>query len=306
MTGAEILKELKGIIAPVPTPFEEDEEVALDRLAENLERWNQTRLTGYAVLGSTGEYVYLTHEEKKAVLARAREAIPPGRILLAGTGCESTRETIALTRWAAEIGADFAMVVTPHYYKKAMKPEALRAHYLEVAERSPLPLVLYNVPAFTAVNLTPELVLDLSSHPNIAGLKDSAGDILQLQEICRLVPPDFSVLTGGGSVLLAALTVGARGGILAVANVAYDLCVELVAAFEAGDLARALRLQNLLVPINRTVTTDYGIAGLKSLLDRIGFYGGPPRRPLRRPSAETQQKIAGVYAECSRPELSRS
>jgi 4-hydroxy-2-oxoglutarate aldolase len=300
------MKELRGIIAPVPTPFAVSEELALDKLAQNLSHWSKTRLSGFVLLGSTGEFVYLTTDEKKAVFEKAREAIPKDRLMLAGTGSESTRETVALTRWAGELGADFAMVVTPAYYKRAMRPEILRAHYIEVAEKSPIPIVLYNVPIFTMLNMEAELAVELASHPNIVGIKDSSGNLLQLQEICRLAPEGFAVLTGAGSLLLASLTVGASGAILAVANVAYDLCVDLHEAFDQGDLARARQLQSRLVPINRAVTTDYGIGGLKALLDRLGFYGGPPRSPLGRPTTEIQEKLARVQAESCTQEVSRT
>jgi 4-hydroxy-2-oxoglutarate aldolase len=298
------MKELKGIIAPIPTPFNDNEELALDELGRNLERWSQTKLSGFVLLGSTGEFVYLTTDEKKAVFQKAREVVPSDRIMLAGTGSESTRETIALTRWAGELGVDFAMVVTPAYYKKAMKPEILRAHYIEVAEKSPIPIVLYNVPIFTMLNMDAELAMELASHPNIIGIKDSSGNFLQLQEMCRLAPEGFSVLTGSASLLLASLTVGAAGGILAAANVAFDLCVDLKEAFEKGDLARARQLQNRLVPINKAVTVDYGIGGQKALLDRMGFYGGPPRSPLRRPSADIVEELVRVHTEACTEEVS--
>jgi 4-hydroxy-2-oxoglutarate aldolase len=263
-------------------------------------------LSGFAVLGSTGEFVYLAREEKERVLGRAREAIPADRVLLAGTGCESTRETIALTRFAAKAGADLALVVTPAYYKRGMKPEVLRAHYFEVAENSPIPVVLYNIPGFTGLNLSAELVVELAAHSNIVGIKDSSGDLPQLQEICRLAPDDFAVLTGAGSLLLASLVAGARGAILAVANVVPDLCVDLVEAFQRGDLARARTLQHHLSPINKVVTFDYGVAGLKSLLDQIGFYGGPPRRPLRGVSAEVREKLLEIHDRASRVAVSGS
>jgi 4-hydroxy-2-oxoglutarate aldolase len=300
------LRELNGIIAPIPTSFDEREDLALDRMAENIERWCQSRLSGFAVLGSTGEFVYLTHAEKESVLSRAREAIPADRVMLAGTGCESTRETIALTRFAADTGADFAMVITPAYYKRGMKPEVLRAHYFEVAENSPIPIVLYNIPGFTGLNLSAELVVELAAHPNIAGIKDSSGDLQQLQEICRTAPDDFTVLTGAGSLLLASLVAGARGAVLAVANVVQDLCVDVVEAFQRGDLARARTLQHHLSPLNKAVTSDYGIAGLKSLLDQIGFYGGPPRRPLRGVSAEVREKLLEIHDRASRLAVSDS
>lgn len=300
------MKDLNGIIAPIPTSFDEREELALDRMADNIERWSQSRLSGFAVLGSTGEFVYLTHEEKKRVLGRAREAIPAESVMLAGTGCESTRETIALTRFAANAGADFALVITPAYYKRAMKPEVLRAHYFEVAENSPIPVVLYNMPGFTVLNLSAELVAELATHSNIAGIKDSSGDVQQLQEICRLAPNDFAVLTGAGSLLLASLVVGARGAILAVANVAYDLSVDLLLAFQRGDLARARTLQHHLASINKAVTADYGVAGLKSLLDQLGFYGGLPRKPLHGVSAEVREKLLEIHGRATRVPVSGS
>jgi 4-hydroxy-2-oxoglutarate aldolase len=300
------MKELKGIIAPVPTPFDESEELALDRLAENLERWGKTRLHGFVLLGSTGEFVYLTTDEKKAVFEKARETISDDKLMLAGTGCESTRQTIALTKWAGELGVDYAMVINPFYYKRSYKPEILRAHYLDVAEASPVPIVLYNMPPFTGHNLNPDLVIELASHPNIAGIKDSSGDVLQLQEICRSTPESFSAVTGAGSLLLACFTVGASGGILAVANVAYDLCVDLYEAFQKGDIERARQLQSPLVPINTAATAQFGIGGVKALLDRLGFYGGPPRRPLRRPSKEVQDRLVQIHAECCTQEVSQT
>ena len=157
-----------------------------------------------------------------------------------------------------------------------MKPEVLRAHYFEVAENSPIPVVLYNMPGFTVLNLSAELVAELATHSNIAGIKDSSGDVQQLQEICRLAPNDFAVLTGAGSLLLASLVVGARGAILAVANVAYDLSVDLLLAFQRGDLARARTLQHHLASINKAVTADYGVAGLKSLLESTRFLRRSP------------------------------
>jgi 4-hydroxy-2-oxoglutarate aldolase len=297
------LKELKGIIAPVPTPFARNEELALDRLADNLNRWGKTRLSGFVLLGSTGEFVYLTNDEKKAVFEKARETISNDKLMLAGTGCESTRQTIALTKWAGELGIDYAMVVNPFYYKRGMKPDILRAHYTEVAEASPVPIVLYNMPPFTGLNLNADLVVELASHPNIRGIKDSSGDVLQLQEICRSTPEDFSALTGTGGLLLACLTVGGSGGILAVANVAFDLCADLYEAFEKGDLARARQLQGPLASINAAVPTQFGVGGVKALLDRMGFYGGPPRRPLRRPSKEIQDKLVQIHAESCTQEV---
>ena len=300
------MKELKGIIAPVPTPFDENEELALDHLADNLKRWAGTRLAGFLLLGSTGEFVYLSTDEKKKVFERARQAIAQDKIMLAGTGCESTRETIALTGWAGDLGVDFALVINPFYYKGGMKPELLRAHYEEVAEASPIPIVIYNMPLFTQLNMEADLVLELASHPNIVGIKDSAPNVLQVQSICQSAPEGFSVLTGAASLLQACMTVGASGAILAAANVAYDLSVDLYDACQKDDLERARELQGRLVSINQAVTSQFGIGSLKALLDRMGFYGGPPRRPLRRPTTEIQERLVQVHAENCLQEVSQS
>ena len=291
------MKELKGIIAAVPTAFDENEDLALDPLAENLKRWAGTRLAGFLLLGSTGEFVCLSTDEKKAVFERARQAIPQDKIMLAGTGCESTRETIALTRWAGNLGVDYALVLNPFYYKREMKAEILRAHFEEVAAASPVPIVIYNMPLFTQLNMEADLVLELASHPNIVGIKDTGPNVLQVQSICQSAPEGFSVLTGAASLLLACMTVGASGAILAAANVAYDLSVDCYEACLKGDLERARELQGRLVPINQAVTAQYGIGSLKALLDRLGFYGGPPRRPLRRPSTEIQEKLVQIHSE---------
>jgi 4-hydroxy-2-oxoglutarate aldolase len=299
------MKQVKGVIAPVPTPFDDNEDLALDELSENLVRWSKTRLSGFVLLGSTGEFVFLTTDEKKAVIERGRDTIPDDKLVIAGTGSESTREAVALTRWAGELGVDYAMVVHPFYYKREIKPSVLKAHYFEVAEESPVPLIIYNIPSFTSINLGPDLVLELASHPNIVGIKDSAGNVLQIQEYCRLAPKGFAVLTGSAPALLSCLTVGAAGGILVEANVAYDLCVDLVDAFEAGDLPKARRIQNRLVPINRAITVEFGIGGCKALLDHLGFYGGPPRRPLPRPTDEAKEKLIQVHNEFGLQEASK-
>jgi 4-hydroxy-tetrahydrodipicolinate synthase len=271
---------LEGIIAAIPTPFDASENLELDALESNLKRWNETSLSGYTVLGTTGEFVSLATEEKKKVLARARDAVPRDKVFLAGTGAESTRETIALTRWAGGIGADYAILITPHYNRRSFTPSILVEHYHRVAEESSIPIVVYHIPACTGVALEPSTVARISSHENVAGIKDSSGDVLALQEMKRLCRETFSVLTGSLSILFAAHVVGARGAILADACLVGELCVELRRAFEKRDYDRARALQARLVPFSRTVVNGSGIPGVKALLDRMGFYGGPPRRPL--------------------------
>jgi 4-hydroxy-2-oxoglutarate aldolase len=272
---------LSGIIAAIPTPFDADEELALEALETNLLRWSQTDLAGVTVLGTTGEFVSLTTEEKKRVLERARKAIPSDKVFVAGTGTESTREAAALTKWAGGMGADYAIVVTPHFNRRSFTPESLVDHYRRVADESSVPVVVYHNPPCTALALDAETVARISRHENVAGIKDSAGDVLALQEEKRLCREGFAVLTGSASILLAAYTVGVQGAILADASVAWKTCVELVRAFEAGDIEQARRIQTRLVSFNRALLARHGIPGVKALLDRIGFYGGPPRRPLK-------------------------
>jgi 4-hydroxy-2-oxoglutarate aldolase len=273
-------RPLRGIIAAIPTPFDDDESLRLGALESNLKRWKETPLAGYTVLGTTGEFVHLTTDEKKAVLSKAREHVPSERLFVAGTGAESTRETRALSTWAAGIGADYAIVVTPHYHRGSTPEDALVDHFFRVAEASPIPVIVYLIPQCTGVALAPETVARLAGHENVAGIKDSSGDLQTLQETRRLCRPDFAVLTGAAPILLAAFLSGADGAILADACVAWDLCAELERAFRAGDITEARRIQDRLARFSGVLIGRYGIAGVKALLDRLGFYGGPPRRPL--------------------------
>ena len=271
--------DIKGVIPPVPTPFENGR-VACERLAENIRRWCRTGISGLLVLGSNGEYVYLTGEEKRQVVQTAVAAAAPDTLIMAGTGCESTAATIELTRECADLGAHAALVVTPAYYGGKMTAAALIGHFSAVADHSPIPILLYSVPKFTHLNLAPETVAELSAHPNIIGIKDSSGNVNQLGEYLNVVQPEFKVLVGSAGAFLGALSLGCAGGILALANVAPRACVEIQTLVEQGDVARARRLQLDMIPVNRAVTATYGIAGLKAALDMLGYYGGPPREPL--------------------------
>ena len=275
--------QLGGVLPPVATPFQ-GQEISLEAMRRNLEKYNATGLSGYLILGSNGEAGYLDEREKRKILMAARETIPEDRIYMAGTGQESTRGTIQLTNIAADAGADCALIVPPHYYKGRMTPDILRDHYTAVAEAARIPILLYNVPQFTGINLTPSLVTSLFPHPNIVGIKDSSGNIGQLAEIIRTTPDDFAVFVGSAPVFYPALCLGAVGGILAVANVIPDVCVAIKDAFDAGDHSRARELQFRMTPLARWVTTEHGIGGLKAAMDVMGLEGGPPRAPLSSPS----------------------
>lgn len=286
-----------GVFPPIPTPFDAGGEVAYGALVANLERWNDYDLAGYVVLGSNGEGVLLSDEEKGQVWEAARRAIPQPKALIAGTGAQSTRGTIALTRRAADAGADAALVVTPAYYSPKMTAEALVRHYEAVADASPIPILIYNVPKFTGVNMDAAAIARAADHANIVGTKDTGGNITQLAQTVHLAGPGFQVLAGSAGFFLAGLTVGAVGGILALANIAPDRCLELYGHFVAGRMAEAAALQRRLIPVNNAVTSGLGIAGLKAALDLLGYYGGPVRPPLLDLGADEHRRLQEILEE---------
>lgn len=275
--------KLEGIYPALVTPFgggTRDEAVDLEALAGNIRVLNSTGLAGYLVLGSNGESVSLGWDEALSLVKTARAAAAPGKLLIVGAGQESTGLTIDFANAAAGLGADAALVRPPSYFKSRMTREALKRHYLAVADASRLPVIVYNIPQNTGFGIEPSLVVELSSHPNIVGLKESSGSLPYLEEIIRKLPPDFSYLVGHGSVVLPALLMGARGAILAMANAAPTQCVRLHELFGQGRIAEAAALQLNLVPLNKAVTETYGIAGLKHAVGLIGQKGGRVRLPL--------------------------
>jgi 4-hydroxy-2-oxoglutarate aldolase len=282
--------DLQGIFPPVPTPFENGH-CAPRRLVENLERWNDTGLSGYLILGSNGEAPLLSEAEKLELVRAARREIPAEKILLVGSGLESTDATSVLTYRLAELGADAALVLTPSYYRDLLTPEAMRRHFEAVAEASPIPILLYNVPKFTGVNLPVDVVVKLAQHPNLIGMKDSSGSLSQLVELREKVPSTFQLLIGTDSVFFGGLAHGLRGAILALANVAPRECVELFNAVEDEKWDVAQALANRLASVGRTVTMRYGVPGLKAALDELGCFGGDPRPPLMPVSENARQEI---------------
>lgn len=268
-----------GIYAPIATPFDGDE-IDKQALKANLERYSASRLAGLVVLGSNGEFAYLNIDEKMALLEFARQNTDSAKRIIAGTGCESTRETIRLTKFAASVGADAALVITPSFYKGSMSEAALEQFFLDVAEASPIPIMLYNMPRNTGLNMASGLVCKLARHENIVGVKDSSGNIVQIAEIIHNSPVDFAVFAGSGSFLYPTLALGGVGGTLAVANIFPDLCVSLYEAVLAGEHEQAKQLQHRLLAPNAAVTSRWGIAGLKAALDMLGYRGGLPRRPM--------------------------
>ncbi|MGH9415683.1 MAG: dihydrodipicolinate synthase family protein [Terriglobales bacterium] len=290
---------LAGIIAALTTPFDAAGEVALGALGRNLEQYNATPLAGYLVLGSSGEAILLDRAEKLAVLRQAAQAAAPGKLLLAGTGEESLRATLEMTERASELGYHAAVVRTPHYYKKSMTRAALAGFYLELAKRSPLPVVLYNIPPLTGVDLSLEAVLELARHPNIAGLKESSGNLDKLVRLAA-AEADFPLLVGGASTVYPSLCAGAAGAILALAAAAPEACCQIERAFRAGDHALALAAQRAVLAVCAAFE-PLGIAGLKAAADAGGFCGGSPRLPQLPASPEQQQAIAAAIAALGEP-----
>ena len=282
--------KLTGVMPPITTPFQ-DGKLASEKLKNNFVKWNKTGLSGYLVLGSNGEAVYLDEKEKIKVVEIARASIPRSKFMVVGTGMESTRETIRFTDRVAKIGADFALVITPSYFKGSMKPQILYDHFIAVAESSRIGILIYNVPQFTGINLEPEWVAKLSEHPNIVGIKDSSGNIGQLSEISHLSQKGFAVFVGSAPVFFPALCIGAVGGILAVANVVPQEWVRIQNLFNRGKMNEAKALQSQLTPLAKAVTTKYGIGGLKMAMDLTGYFGGNPRLPLKRPGKEVEEEL---------------
>lgn len=271
---------LKGIFPPLPTSFDRDENLVADRIRFNIEKLSAYNLAGFLILGSNGEQVMLSTTERIEAVAAAREALPEGRLLLAGTGCPSTRETISLTRAVAGEGAHAVLVINPSYYRRNMNHDELVRHYHDVADASPVPVLVYNMPANTGIDMTARMIIAMAEHPNIIGLKESGGNVAKMGEILGNVRPGFQVLAGGAGFLLPALSVGAAGGILAATNIAPGHCLDIFNAFAAGDIARARELQQRIIPLNAAVTARWGVPALKAAMDELGLYGGHVRRPL--------------------------
>jgi len=286
--------KLGGVMPPITAPFQ-DGKLAFNKLKNNFQKWNETDLSGYLVLGSNGESVYLNEKEKIRVVEVSRASIPQSKIMMVGTGMESTQETIRFTNQVAKIGADCALVVTPCYFKGSMKPQILYDHFVAVAESSKIGILAYNVPQFTGINLEPEWVAKLSEHSNIIGIKDSSGNIGQLSEIVYLSKKGFAVFTGSAPVFFPALCVGAVGGILAVANAVPQEYVRIQSLFKKGKMNKAKALQNQLTPLAKAVTTRYGIGGLKIAMDLAGYFGGNPRSPLKRPGKEIEEELKHLF-----------
>jgi len=276
-------------------------------IASNVAKWIQAGVGGVVALGSNGEAPFVEDDEADRVIAAARDAVPRDRVLIVGTGRESTRASVAASARAAALGADAVLVRTPSFYKARMTTDAFVNHYSAVADVTPVPVLLYNVPAVTGVSLTPDAVGRLAAHPNIVGVKETGSDTAQVAAFIAAAPETFAVIAGSAPTFYPSLCVGATGGILAVSCVLPALCVELHEHFRAGRHAEARELQRRLTPLAKLVTTGLGVAGLKAAMDVAGFAGGVPRSPLGPLTAEAASQVrdavAAVMADGVRSEV---
>jgi len=288
--------KLHGIIPPIATPFDHNGDLYKIKVQHNVEKWNRTGLAGYVVCGSTGESVHLTTEEKLKLWDWVAEYAAPDKILLAGTGMESVRETVALTNAAADRGYKAAMVRTPHYYKNLInRTDAQVLYYGAVADQAKIPIFIYNWPQVTGVDISVDAVVALSHHPNMFAIKESSGNLEKCIQMIKEVKPGFQVLTGSAPILAPSLAVGCAGAVLAFANAAPYATVSIWEAHRTREFAAAMDWQNRIIRAAQLVTVKYGVPGLKYAMDLNGYYGGPPRLPLTVITPEAKKEIEQAF-----------
>jgi 4-hydroxy-2-oxoglutarate aldolase len=290
--------KLQGIFPPITTPFDHNGEIYLSKIEHNVCKWNLTTLSGYVVMGSTGESVHCTPDEKFLVWEQVAKHAAPEKLLIAGTGVESVRETVWLTNRAAEMGYKAAMVRTPHYYKNLInRSEGQLLYYRSAADRSKLPLIIYNWPQVTGVDISVETVVALSEHPNIIAIKESSGNLEKVMQLIREVRNGFQVLVGSAPTLWPSLLMGACGAILAYANAAPYSTIAIWEAYRTREDAAGLDWQNRIGRAAALVTSKYGVPGLKYAMDLNGYYGGPTRLPLCVPTAAAKKEIEDAFQD---------
>ena len=287
-------KKLAGIIAPITTPFV-NEDVSLEHLKSNMRKYRDTGVAGFFAIGSNGESKSLTEDEKLKIVEVVLQEKADHQLVMAGTGYESTRQTVAFSKKVAVMGVDFVSVVTPSYFKKRLTDDALLGYYNDVADAVPIPVLPYNAPGFTGVTLSARVIEKISRHPNVAGMKDtSAGNMSSYLSVCG---DDFDILSGTVSTLFTAMLEGAKGGVVSLANAFPAPCCELYDSCKTGELDKARRLHYLLFTLNRSVSGSFGVAGVKYAMDLAGYYGGDPRLPLLPLNRENQQLISEAISK---------
>jgi len=293
--------DLRGAIPPMVTPFDEADVIRYQDFDSNLGKYLEAGIKGFLVLGSNGESVYLEQEEKLKLIEAARKRTPSSMMLLAGTGEESTLATIELTRKAADLGVDGVLVKNPCYYKGMMSFDVYYAHFTVVADASPVPVVLYNVPVFTGISMESRLIIELAKHPNIRGLKESSGNVQLISEVTWGTDQDrFATVAGAAQTLFPNMAVGARGGIVALACAAPKAVRALCHAFSEGDRQKAAAIQKIIAPAANAVTGKYGIPGLKAAMALEGFRPGLPRRPLLPLGQKGHEDLVQIFQKMNR------
>jgi 4-hydroxy-2-oxoglutarate aldolase len=282
-------ERLSGVFAPLATPFDGQGNLLLEKLASNVEKLNKTRLRGYLALGTNGEFRSLSAPEQMKVLKTIVSAASPEKVIMAGTGAESTPVTIELCQQAAEIGAHYGSLITPFFFAKKMSDRALIDHFIQVAERSPIPVLLYNNPGVTNITMSTTVIKEVSSHPKILGMKDSSAGNLSAYLVSA--QPGFYVLAGSANFFFTGLIMGAVGGVLSLADVFPEPCCNLYELGVAGKLKEGRDLQLQILKLNQMVSGKFGVAGVKAAMDLVGFYGGPPRAPLLPLTTEEKEKL---------------
>ena len=288
---------LRGLLLPVTTTFDPvTGDVAPVPFRENLRRWSAAGADGYVLFGSTGEGPLLDEDEKRALVGYARD-VAPDHVLVAGTGAESTRQVIRTSHAVADAGADYVIVQPPSYYGETLPAEALRDHFQAIADASPVPVILYNIPKYTHVAMEAGLVRELARHENVAGIKDSSGDLKRLAEYTGACSGECAVFVGSGTLLFAALEMGAAGGILGVGLLATGVCARILQSHAADRKPDAGRMQESIAPVHREVVARLGVPGVKAALDLLGFAGGAPRSPLRALREKDREIVASTLRE---------
>jgi 4-hydroxy-2-oxoglutarate aldolase len=287
-------KKLSGISAPISTPFV-DGEVAYDRLRSNVQKYSETALAGFFALGSNGESMFLNESEKLKVLEVVLQEKADHQMVMAGAGYESTRQTISFSNQVAEMGADFVSILTPSYFKKRLTDDAMIGYYNDVADAVAIPVVAYNAPGFTGMTLTPKVVEVISRHPNVIGMKDTSRG--NMSTYLSVAGNDFDILSGTVSTLFESMLLGAKGGVVSLANAFPAPCCELYEACKAVDLDKARRLHYMLIKLNKSVSGSFGVVGVKYAAEVAGYHGGDPRKPLLPITEEDRLSIKKAIKE---------
>ncbi len=289
--------KLSGIFPPIATPFNSDGELMIDWFNENIERLGKTGTAGFLVAGSQGESAYLSDEEKAHLIKGARARIPAERTLIVGAGKESTHLCVRFIRKVADLGADMVLIGTPSYFKAKMNDDALFAHFWSVADESPIPVIIYNVPQYTGLSMGASLIEKLSSHENIAGMKESSANIALQAEVRRRTPERFKIVVGSAPTMLSSFIVGACGAVVAIANVLPMQCVEIYQTFVSGDWKKAAALQDRIFRAAAAVTTEFGVPGLKFAMELVGLRGGNARLPLLPLDERQKAALASIFKD---------